>query len=492
MKQQIVSWLIGAAILSPASGIGMAQQRATKNARIQRVEDGLLTSVVIKGQSTPLKLADRMAHYRVPGMSVAVINNGRLEWAKGYGVLQAGGTQPVMADTAFQAASISKPVVAMAALALVQAGALSLDEDVNVKLKSWHIPENEFTGDQKVTLRRLLNHSAGVTVSDVGSYATGEPLPTLVQALDGSAPAHSDPIRVDVVPGTKWRYSGGGYSVIQQLLIDVTGTPFPQLMQNRVLTKIGMTHSTFMQPLPREWEAVAAVGHDANGQPLRGRWHTFPQSAAAGLWTTASDLARFAIELQQSLQGRSNKVLSVDMSRQMTTKHLGDWGLGIQLGSDAQISRFSHTGQNEGFTCILVEYSDTGQGAAVMTNGDRGVGLLNELLRAIASEYRWPGYRPIEKAVADVDRVAYDAYVGEYEANGIRTTISTEEGRLYVSAPPLGPEPIRLYPSTDGHFFILDLNFDVTFVRNSHGDVSESRFTIEGQTVVATKLTLPK
>src|SRR5688572_23887791 len=194
-----------------------------------------------------MDLAERMAHYKVPGVSIAVIDKGEIAWAKGYGVLDAHGTRPVMTDTRFQAASISKPVAAMAALALVQQGRLSLDEDVNLRLTSWRVPDSEFTKDQKVTLRRLLSHSAGLIRDDVGSYAAGQAVPDLVRALDGQEPANLPALRVNSVPGSMWRYSGGGYSVMQQLLIDVTGKPFAGLLQESVLGTIGMTQSTFMQ-----------------------------------------------------------------------------------------------------------------------------------------------------------------------------------------------------------------------------------------------------
>jgi CubicO group peptidase (beta-lactamase class C family) len=310
---------------------------AAPETRIRRVETGLLRAVVLKGDPAPMSLADRMAYYNVPGVSVAVINNGEIEWAKGYGIMEAGGRRPVTPRTRFQAASISKPVTAMAALALVQQGTLSLDEDVNRQLKSWHVRDNQFVSREKVTLRRLLNHSAGMTGADVGSYVAGRPLPTLVQALDGEKPANTAPIRVDVLPGSTWRYSGGGYSMVQLLMTEVTGKPFAELLQTLVLNKIGMTDSTFQQPTAEEWQAVSATGHDVNGHPIEGRWRTFPEAAAAGLSATASDLARFTIELQRSLHGQSNNVVSEDTTRQMLTKQLGDYGLGIGLGERARV-----------------------------------------------------------------------------------------------------------------------------------------------------------
>ncbi len=228
-------------------------------------------AVIVKGEpAATAKLADRMAALHVPGVSIAVIHDGRIEWARGFGVTRSGGP-PVTPDTLFQAASISKPVAAMAVLHLVQAGKLSLDTDVNEYLKSWKVPANSFTERRKVTIRELLTHSAGMTVHGFGGYAGGAPVPTLIEVLNGEKPANSPPIRVDIEPGTLWRYSGGGYVVVQQLLLEVTGEPFPKLMHDTVLAPIGMTRSTYEQPLPQNRMAEAATPYRADGE-LRSRW----------------------------------------------------------------------------------------------------------------------------------------------------------------------------------------------------------------------------
>jgi CubicO group peptidase (beta-lactamase class C family) len=457
---------------------------------IEHVENGLLPAISIHGlpAAPPLKLADRMAYYKVPGVSIAIINNGTLEWAKGYGTIAAKSTQPVTTSTLFQAASISKPVTAMAALALVQSGRLNLDENVNAQLKSWQLPDNKFTADQKVTLRHLLSHTAGLNVEDVGSYSAGESLPTLVQALDGSPPAHSVPIRVEMLPGKQFRYSGGGFSVIQQLLIDAAAKPFPDLMQDFVLRKAGMTSSTFRQPLPSEMESTAATGHDVNGGPYQGRWYTFPQAAAAGLWTTPSDLARFAIEVQRSFKGEAHSVLSKNMTKQMLTPQLAGYGLGLWVGGHDKSASFSHPGKNEGFTCMLFAYVETGQGAVVMTNGDGGNGLFNEILRAIAHEYGWPDYRQREKTAVTVSPTVYPSYVGEYEVSGIRVTVSATADQLFVHAPPVWPQRVRLYPSGDDRFFLVDEDVDLTFAKDPQGRVVEIRALANGQNVIAKKV----
>jgi CubicO group peptidase (beta-lactamase class C family) len=445
------------------------QNEAAVPERIQRVENGLLPAVVIKGQSAPMKIADRMAHYKTPGVSVAVINDGKIEWAKAYGVVEAGGAEPVTEGTRFQAASISKPVAAMGALALVEQGKLSLDEDVNAKLKSWKVPENDFTKEQKVTLRRLVTHSAGLTVHGFRGYAADEPVPTLPQALDGQKPANSAAIRVDILPGSRWRYAGGGYNVMQQLMIDVAGKPFPELMRELVLDKIGMKQSTYEQPLPKAGAAQAATGHRSNGEVVKGKSHTYPEMAAAGLWTTPYDMALFAIELQKSKAGKSNKVLSQAMTNQMLSKQIENWGLGISLGGEGQVATFSHGGANEGFRCQLFAYAETGQGAVVMTNSDAGGALASEVLRSIAREYGWPDFKPIERALAKVNPEIFKNYAGEYEVNG-KVTISTEGGKLYLQPP--GGQKMELHPSSETEFFAVTENIRIVFTRDEQGAVS--------------------
>jgi CubicO group peptidase (beta-lactamase class C family) len=242
----LTTLVIGVGRTPPA----LAQSSPTTDARIARIENGLRYAVAIRGRApVQMRLDERMRVHKVPGVSIAVIDSFRIVWARGYGVREAGGTDSVTTETLFQAASISKPVAALAALRLVQEGVLDLDEDVNRKLKSWKIPDSRFTTTQPVTLRRMLSHSAGLTVHGFRGYASTEPVPTVLQIVNGEPPANSRAIRVDTFPGARWRYSGGGYTVMQQLLVDVSGKPFPELMRTQVLDPLGMKHSTYEQPL---------------------------------------------------------------------------------------------------------------------------------------------------------------------------------------------------------------------------------------------------
>jgi CubicO group peptidase (beta-lactamase class C family) len=458
------------------------------NQQISKVENGLLLPVQIKGQPAKrMRLEDRMEYYKVPGVSIAVINDYKIEWAKGYGVLEAGEARPVTTETLFQAASISKPVAALAALKMVEDGTFNLDEDVNNKLVTWKVPENEFTSQKKVTLRGLLSHSAGVTVHGFRGYAHNEEMPTLQQILDGEKPANSDPIRVDIVPGTKFRYSGGGYCIVQQLLIDNKNKPLPEIMKETILSPLHMTNSTYEQPLPKEKMANAAVAHRSDGTPIEGEWHTYPEIAAAGLWTTPSDLARFAIELMLSLSDKSNKIISSDMIKQMLTPQQENNGLGIFVDGEDFNFHFSHSGGNEGYRCFLVAYPEKGQGAVIMTNSDNGWQLYPEILRSIDSEYGWGDFIQKEKVLAAVDSKIYDAYIGTYQVSpDLAFIITRENDRLYAEV--AGIAKSEIYPESEITFYPMDVDATITFVKDETGQVSGLIFKQEERELLAKKV----
>jgi CubicO group peptidase (beta-lactamase class C family) len=360
------------------------------SARIQRVENGIAPiPLSATDPATPLNIEKLMELYKCPGLSVAVIDNFKIAWAKGYGVAEAGTHTPITVHTLFQAGSISKPVAATGTLSLVEHGKLSLDENVNVKLKSWQVPDNEFTKEQKVTLRRILSHSAGLTVHGFPGYEVGTPIPTLVQIFNGEPPANTAPIRVDFVPGTKFRYSGGGVTIEQQLVIDVTGKPFPLFMRETVLDKIGMTDSTYEQPLPPSRAVMTATGTRADGTLIPGKWHIYPEMAAAGLWTTATDLAKFGIEIALSKQGKANHVLSEATTQEMLKPQIEQIGLGFFLASHKNPEEFGHNGADEGFQALLIMFADTGKGVAIMANSDNGISVANALTQSVAKEYGW-------------------------------------------------------------------------------------------------------
>ena len=342
----------------------------------------------------------------IPGMSVAVIHNYRIAWAKGYGATEKGGSIAVTPRTLFLAGSISKPVTAVGALALVDAGELSLNADVNESLRSWKVPASAFTASQNVTLARILDHTSGILGGDFfPGYAIGTPVPTLLQILSGESPAMNDAIVVSHVPGTEWSYSGNAYLVVQQLMTDVSGQTFPSLLRHLVFAPLGMFQSTFEQPLPPQSAPNAARGTLTNGKPVEGGWHVQPEMAAGGLWTTPTNLAKLAIEVALESRGLSHRILSAATARAMLAPQ---WSSGVIniLGSPndpdrmgygffvGEHHRFGHIGGNVGYQATMVMFADTGNGAIIMTNYDIGLRAGDAVLNAIAKVYRWDYVAP--------------------------------------------------------------------------------------------------
>jgi CubicO group peptidase (beta-lactamase class C family) len=454
----------------PAAGATAAAAQSPDTARIAAVERGLIPDLRIEGRPVegPFTIAERLAHYGVPGVSVAVVDDGRVAWAKGYGVEEAGTDRPVTAETLFQAASISKPVAALGALLLIERGELGLDDDVNRHLRSWRVPDSDAAAGQPVTLRRLLTHSAGLTVHGFGGYASSRPVPTAVEVLTGSGPANSDAVVIDLEPGTEWRYSGGGYTVMQLLLEDVTGQPFPDLMRDLVLEPLGMRLSTYRQPLPLGLRAHAATGHRSTGQPVPGRYHTYPEMAAAGLWTNPSDLARYVLAVQAARSGRPGSALPRAWVDSMLTPGVGGWGLGPALAGEGETLRFQHGGSNAGFRATLIGYADRGQGVVVMTNSDSGYRLAQEIVLAVAAAYDLPGIEQDVITPLELPAGALAEYAGDYSpspASALVVRIRLEDDHLVVHVP--GQPPSELVPVEQDIFLAVDSRQRVVFERDA-------------------------
>jgi len=470
--------------LLPLFVLGLALSAASYDpqdleARIQRVENGLIPNpgIIVKGQP-PGKagLVERMKVYRVPGLSIAVINGYELEWEEGYGVRESGGTSPVTPETLFQAASISKPVAAATALYYVEKGILGLDEDANSRLRSWKIPENAWTRKGKVTLRELLSHTAGLTVHGFPGYAEGKEIPSLQQILNGVKPANTPPIKVDIEIGSQFRYAGGGYTVLQQLLIDILGRQFPYIVRDAVLIKLDMSQSTYEQPLPAALTGRAASGHRPDGRVLPGKWHIYPEMAAAGLWTTPTDLALFAREIMLAKEGKSDRILSQVIVELMLTPVKEGAGLGLFVKGNGQDFQFSHSGGNEGFRCYMMAYPKRGQGAVIMTNSDLGGDLLPEILRSLSAEYGWPDFKPVEKEAAAVAASELEALAGTYQftpADRIKITVGN--GCLFagpVFVPPDGKASCVFVPQSALSFFSTETDVTLVFTTDAAGIVA--------------------
>ena len=439
--------------------------------RIKRVLNGLLPETGFLDRYGPnAALEQRMAFYHTPGVSIAVVNNNKVEWARGFGVKECGKRAPVTETTLFQAGSISKPIFALAVMRLVQEGRLSLDEDVNRYLTSWKVPPNG-AWQPRVTLRQLLSHSGGLTVHGFPGYLRSEKRPTVVEILEGRPPSNTPRIEVNILPGTQLRYSGGGTTIAQQLVVDVLGQPFPKTMHDLVLDPLGLTHSTYEQPLPKRREGLAATAHPWKNQPVAGKWHVYPEMAAAGLWTTPSDLAKAGVELQLAVKGESARLLSAETVAQMFKPGIDEAiGIGFFLSGKERSVRFSHGGWDEGFVAQMTMYKHLGLGAVIMLNSNEGAPLLNEIERAIAREYEWPDYFPKERTTVDVPADRLQAFVGEYAGkSGFKCAVTSANGKLLLAA--AEQPPVELNAASETNFFMTILNGDITFDRTAKGEV---------------------
>ena len=309
-----------------------------------------------------------LEEFAVPGAAWALIEGGELVHESGHGLMAADRGDPVTPATLFQACSISKPVAALAMLRLVDRGVLDLDEDVNDRLTSWRVPPLEHW-QPVVTLRQLVSHSAGLTTSGFPGYRSGDALPTTVEVLDGVGPANTFAVRVDTVPGLQFRYSGGGTMVMQQLLEDVTGTPLRELVRELVLEPLGMSGSDYAQPLPEELHDRAATAHDEAGRPIEGRWHTYPELAAAGLWTTPGDLARFAMGIQRTYAGGDDALLSPALAQELLTPQIAS---SDRLGALNQLGLGLFLGGSGGRAGSATRVATRGSGVTSSPTGTRG------------------------------------------------------------------------------------------------------------------------
>jgi len=466
----LLSFVLIASISCQGAGVGEPPDASHEEqiaAHIERIETSLIPSLIIEGEpDQSATLAERMAYHQVPAVSIAVINDGQIEWARAWGLADVEEGRQANTETLFQAASISKPVAALAALKLVDDGALDLDDDVNDRLTSWKVPVNEHNESSPVTLRRLVTHTAGMTVHGFPGYAKGDDVPSTVGVLDGEG--NTDPIRVDTEPDTIWRYAGGGYTVMQLLVMDVSGKPFADYLRETVLLPLGMVHSTYEQPLPEARWSEAASGYRADGTRVEGDWHIYPEMAAAGLWTTPSDLAQYALAIQKvhsassgaeaetnGSTGASHPVISDEMVEALLTPDKNNHGLGPSLSADGR--RFEHGGSNEGFRCGMIAYLDRDQGVVVMTNSDSGSNLMSEILITLADEYGWDDaeFTPTIKRVVELGVDVLGQYTGRYNAPGVgEAAVSLEEGKLWIDMP--WGAHVELLPESETTFFLRD------------------------------------
>lgn len=381
------------------------------NEKILRIENGLQEAVLITDNvDKTFSIKERMEYYDVPGLSIAVVKDNKIEWAKSYGLKLKNSTDSVSLSTKFQAASLSKPLTAIVALKMIDKGMIQLDSSVNSQLTTWKIPDNENTANISITPRHLILHTSGLNVPGYPGYKKDSEVPELIELLNGVGNSNTEPTKVLVKPNTEWRYSGAGYSVLQLLMIEKSGMSFPELMKNELFHPINITNSTFKQEDLHD----IAFAHLENGQIVEKGYHIYPEMAAAGLWTTPIDYAKVVCELQKSYKGESNLILSQNSAQNALSKHWGGMGLGFILRNNGDSTALAYSGGNHGYICDIYSYLHSESGVVIMTNSNNGAPLIEEIYRSLSKEYKWTDWKPDTIQAISMDSVLIKRIVGGY------------------------------------------------------------------------------
>jgi CubicO group peptidase (beta-lactamase class C family) len=482
MHRYFLTFIFILIVLSVAYG----QADGTK---IKQVESNLVGTLQITGEP-PYTIQERMAFYKIPGVSIVVIKNYHIVWAKGYGYADDSLKIPVTSGTLFQAASISKSFNAVGILKLVQEGKLNLFTDINAYLKSWKLPYDSLSGGKKITMANLLSHTAGLTVHGFDGYERGANLPSLVQILDGVKPANSPPVRAMYEPGKKSEYSGGGTTISQLIVMDITHQSYTDYMYNNVLRPLSMTNSTFSQPPLNINPSLLASGYDGNGKEIRGKYHVYPEQAPAGLWTTPADIAKYIIETQLAFEGKSAKVLNQENTRLRLTPYLDNSAaLGVFITDRDSTKYFSHSGSNAGYCSQYYGSFKDGNGLVIMANSDNS-GILQEIVNSVAKVYDFKGLLfTTVKTIVKVDDAIKQSYAGKYEIKpDAILTIVWENNQLFGQ---LNDQPkFPLYAEADNKFFAktFPFPFDVELVKNTTTNPVSAILYVHGLKMEAKKI----
>jgi CubicO group peptidase (beta-lactamase class C family) len=412
-----------------------------------------------------------MKETAIPGLSIAVIHDYKIEWAKGYGWADTEEKRKVTTDTRFQAASISKSINSLGILKLVEMGKLDPEADINNYLSSWKFPYDSLSHNKKISIYNLLSHTAGLDIHGFPGYEKTDTLPTLQQILDGKRPANTKAVRSLFEPGKKYKYSGGGITISQLILTNVTNSNYADWMQKNVLEPLGMTNSSYQQP-PTAVSNLA-TGYYGNGKSVTGKYHIYPEQAAAGLWTTPTDLAKYIIECQLALEGRSKKVLSQSMMKKRLTPYIdSNAALGVFIENRKGQLYFTHNGGNEAFLCTSYGSMQGGNGVVIMINGEN-FAVITELLNSVAIVYDWKGfYTPTFRKTVTLPKDTLQKLVGNFLLEKDTLTVSFCGDALCLQQNFQPATGYQMFFSDNNNFSVREVpNAFFSVIRNAEGKV---------------------
>ncbi|MEO6612809.1 MAG: serine hydrolase domain-containing protein [Chitinophagaceae bacterium] len=482
----LISFLLQSAIFAQNNPVPSSSTNYSKEVEelIRQVEKDFFVKFAVKGQPLPT-LQEQMAAFHVNGLSVAVINDYKVEWAKGYGWANLEEKKPMTPATLLEPGSISKSLNAIGVLKLVQDKKIDLQSDINRFLKSWQFPYDTVSHGKKITVANLLSHTAGLTVHGFPGYYYGDSIPTIVQILDGSRPANTAAVRSMFEPGLRHEYSGGGTMISQLIEMDITGKPYDQYIEETVFRPLGMNNSFFTQPPPVSKKELLATAYSGNGEPIKGNYPILVEQAAGGLWTTPSDLAKFVIEMQLSAQGKSNKILTKETTQLMLTPYIDEHAaLGVFIDKRNGTSYFQHTAGNQGFSGIYYGSLEEGKGFIAFINSDAGFAVLNQLMNSVATVYNWKGMasqvKPIVKETIELPITSANSYTGLYrEQKGAMAVITQKDGALWYRAG--GGREWKMYFTSPTDYFNLESTTEKQFYTGADGKLAGYSRSLDGK-----------
>ncbi len=432
--------------------------------RIELIENNLYA------EGRKWTIEERLESLKIPGLSIAVIHDFKLDWAKGYGYADIAEKRKVTRETLFQAASISKSLTGVAVMKLAEEGKVRLSDDINVYLTSWKFPYDERSGNKKITLYNLLSHTAGTTVHGFRGYKNGTNTPTVVQILNGESPANNEPVRSDIAPGTKVQYSGGGTTIVQLLISDVSGKPFSEFMASEILQPLGMTSSFYHRPDQTKKEMLA-TGYLYDKSEIPGKFKIHPEEGAASLWTNPTDLAKYIIDTQLALKNSSSKILSRENTLLRLTPYKDEAALGVFINTIGSAKYFQHGGANEGFRAVYVADFEKGNGVAIMVNSENNK-ILNELLLTVANAYRWDGYADSGVKLSDEQLESFEGYYQAAFNSDLYLEFRVKDNKLMLRQLWDGME-VFFEAQSELEFLNKEMSFPLKFSRNTKGQVAE-------------------
>jgi CubicO group peptidase (beta-lactamase class C family)/thioredoxin-related protein len=447
-----------------------------------QMEQEIIGKVKFLGEPENFRtLSNSMINYNIPGLSLAVINEGKIEWSHTY-ANDNFPEQKLNDSTIFQAASLSKPVTVLAALRMYTAGAIDLDENIQNYLKRFIIPQGKQTDDNPVTFRNIFAHTSGLTAGGYQGYARDFEVPSDIEILKGATGVNSQPIEVLSKPNEILAYSGGGYTLAEVALQDIHNDTFSNLMKTWILDPVGMKHSEFTQPLIVKDSSKIAKGHTQSGKVLDGGWRNHPEQAAGGLWSTSTDLANFLIEIYKAYQGK-NSVFSTSAIKTILNQERDGHIYGFIVDRSNNGFAITHYGGNAGYRTGMTIDLTTGNGLVYLINSDNGAALGNELLLSASKLYRWNHFNRIEVRKENIETTLLKTIVGNYKCNSevdLSITFSNTNNQISLHFP--NGDEYKLVPIVSENLDFIHPNTGIQISFSIKDD--QQSFTLYGQKAI--------